>query len=79
LGCFSVALSPLALFFSTEAQQSAKIFRVGVLATSVPRQLRESLRELGYIEGRNLVLEVRETEGRADRVDNLAHELVLLM
>jgi putative ABC transport system substrate-binding protein len=58
-----------------EGQPPEKIHRVGVLATSFPGQLRESLRELGYTEGRNLVLEVRETEGRADLVDDLAREL----
>ena len=55
---------------------AAKVHRIGILATRMPERLRESLRELGYIEGRNAVLEVRETEGRADRVDDLARELV---
>src|SRR5687767_15580179 len=61
-----------------EAQQAGKVYRIGVLATSFPEQLRQSLRERGYIESRNVVLEVRETEGRADRVDDLARELARL-
>ena len=71
----TVALSLLPTGFAAESQHSVKIHRIGVLATSVPEGLRESLRELGYIEGRNVVLEIRETEGRADRVDDLAREL----
>lgn len=55
---------------------AAKVHRIGVLATRMPERLRESLRELGYMEGRNAVLAVRETEGKADRVDDLARELV---
>ena len=74
----TVAISPLAVPSAAEMQHQAKIYRIGVLATSVPGQLRESLREIGYIEGRNLVLEVRETGGRADRVDDLARELAAL-
>jgi len=54
---------------------------VGVLsaatATSNPvlAGLRESLRELGYVEGRNIKLEVRGAEGRLDRLPRLAQEL----
>jgi putative tryptophan/tyrosine transport system substrate-binding protein len=74
----TVALSLLPVSFAAEMQHSAKIYRIGVLATSAPEGLRESLRELGYIEGRNVVLEIRETEGRATRVDDLARELARL-
>jgi putative ABC transport system substrate-binding protein len=74
----TVAISLVPVSFAAEIQHSAKMYRIGVLATSMPERLRESLRELGYIEGRNVVLEVRETEGRAERVDDLARELVRL-
>ena len=74
----TVALNPPAVSSAPDTQHSPKVHRIGVLATSVPGQLRESLRELGYVEGRNLALEVRETEGRADRVDDLARELARL-
>jgi ABC transporter substrate binding protein len=62
----------------THAQPPTKIARIGVLATEFPDALRKSLRDLGYIEGRNVVFEVRETRGRADRVDDLAVELARL-
>jgi putative tryptophan/tyrosine transport system substrate-binding protein len=75
----TVALISLAVPSAAEMQHSAKTYRIGVLATSaVPGQLRESLREVGYVEGRNLILEARETQGRADRVDDLARELAHL-
>ena len=59
-------------------QHSIKIYRIGVLATIVPKALSESMRELGYIEGQNIVLETRETEGSAKRADDLARELARL-
>ena len=62
----------------THAQPPTKIARIGVLATEFPDALRQSLRDLGYIEGRNVVFEVRETRGRADSVDDLAIELARL-
>jgi putative tryptophan/tyrosine transport system substrate-binding protein len=62
----------------THAQPPTKIARIGVLTTEFPDALRQSLRDLGYIEGRNMVFEVRETGGRADRVDDLAIELARL-
>ena len=60
------------------AQQPTKIARIGVLTTEFPAALRQSLGELGYVEGRNVVFEIRETQGRADRVDELAVELARL-
>jgi putative ABC transport system substrate-binding protein len=63
--------------FAAEVRDAAKMYRIGVLATSLPERLRESLRELGYIEGRNVALEIRETEGSAERVDDLARHLTL--
>jgi putative tryptophan/tyrosine transport system substrate-binding protein len=60
---------------SVDAQSPTKIARIGVLATEFPEALRQSLRDLGYIEGRNVVFEIRETQGRADRVNDLAVEL----
>src|SRR5215470_16542118 len=68
-----------------EAQQAARAYRIGVLlafpATAVAphiEALREGLRELGYLEGRNLVLEVRgvtTAQGLAG-LDRLADDLV---
>ena len=65
------------------AQQSAKVWRIGMLEVT-PRlanaanvdAFRRALQELGYIEGRNLVLEVRLANGRLDQLPALAAELV---
>ncbi len=58
-----------------KAQQPAQRFRIGILGSSSSEPLRESLREAGYIEGRNLVIEWRDAQGRPERFDALAAEL----
>ena len=71
--------------YATHAQQVGKIYRIGVL-TPVPAAqnvanldaLRKGLLELGYVEGRNLVIEYRSADGRAERFPELASELVRL-
>ena len=68
-----------------QAQQPKKIHRIGYLS-SVDRALesarsdsfRQALRELGYIEGKNIALEYRYAEGKVDRFPELAAELVRL-
>jgi putative tryptophan/tyrosine transport system substrate-binding protein len=80
---FSGALAgwPLGL----RAQQVGKVYRIGILET-VPaarnaanlEALRKGLRDLGYIEGRNLIVEYRSADGRADRFPDLVSELVRL-
>jgi len=60
---------------TVHAQPATKVFRVGVLTSGTTTRLRDALRELGYIEGRNLVLDVRDTTGTRDRVDAFAAEL----
>jgi len=68
---------PLASF----AQQTRKVWRIGVLeATSsnsvfLP-EFRKGLRDLGYVEGENLVIEYRSADGRLERLAELATELV---
>jgi putative tryptophan/tyrosine transport system substrate-binding protein len=78
-----ILLAPLV----TEAQPRMKIPQVGFLRhgrqadAALQRRLdefRQGLRELGYIEGQNLVLEVRYSEGRLDRLPELAAEFVRL-
>jgi putative ABC transport system substrate-binding protein len=72
--------APLASF----AQQPAKIARIGFLSPASPagdwdtrlQALRDGLRELGYVEGKNLELKVLWGEGRLDRLPALATELV---
>jgi putative ABC transport system substrate-binding protein len=68
-----------------EAQQPAKTYRIGVIVTSAPNEtehlikaLSEGLRELGYVDGRNIVMERRYAEGRQERLPALAEELVRL-
>ena len=65
--------SPLA----AEAQQAAKVFKVGELHPGSGSEERvAALREVGYVEGQNLVVERRHAEGRLDRLPALATELV---
>ena len=71
--------------FSAEAQQPTKIPRIGFLSvTSLStisariEALRQGLRELGYVEGKNIVIELRSAEGKLDRLPALAAELVRL-
>jgi putative tryptophan/tyrosine transport system substrate-binding protein len=67
----------------TRAEQS-KIARIGALyigladAESFKSELREGLRELGYVEGQNIAFEFRSAEGQLDRLPELAAELVRL-
>jgi len=70
---------------ATEAEQAGRLYRVGVLdvlgAASNEanlRAFRQGLRELGYEEGQNLVIEYRSADGRAERFPDLATELVRL-
>src|SRR5205823_11070791 len=74
-----------ALCSSAEAQQSAKVPRIGFLSTASLSSLsprleafRQGLRELGYIEGRNIAIEYRSAEGNVDRLPDLAVELARL-
>jgi putative ABC transport system substrate-binding protein len=64
------------------AQPAAKIFRIGYLATNATphfqKAFRQGLRDLGYIEGRNLVIEDRDAEGKLERLPALAAKLVAL-
>jgi hypothetical protein len=60
-----------ALCYSAEAQQPKKVFRIGYLSgtdrvTDAPRAegTRRALRELGYIEGRNIIIDYRHAEGK---------------
>jgi ABC-type uncharacterized transport system substrate-binding protein len=81
----SVAFGLLAAPLATEAQSPGKIQRVGVVfsgsrraSLALIRAFEEGLRERGYVEGRNLSIEHRFTEGRADRVPAVAAELAKL-
>jgi len=81
---FGVALSAMLLVFSVraEAQQPATVPRIGFLSSTDNRfsfeSFRQGLRDLGYIEGKNIVIEYRTAEARQDRIPGLVAELVQL-
>ena len=58
-------------------QQAGKVARIGVLGTDREAFL-QGLRDLGYVEGRNVVIEYRDAEGKPERLPALAAELVAL-
>ena len=83
----SIALGAmlLALSVPAEAQQPGKMPRIGVLISTSPsaaarrvQAFKQGLRELGYIEGKNIVLEYRYAEGKLEPLSALADELVRL-
>jgi putative ABC transport system substrate-binding protein len=69
---------------ASEAQQAAKVARIGFLGFNLatnphlPEAFRQGLRDLGYVEGRNVVIEYRDAEGKSERLPALAAELVAL-
>jgi putative ABC transport system substrate-binding protein len=75
-------LGLLAAPLAVEAQQPAKLPRIGFLGTSStnPRYeaLRQGLHEFGYVEGQNIAIERQDSEGRAERLPDLATKLVQL-
>ncbi|HEY2816763.1 MAG TPA: ABC transporter substrate-binding protein [Casimicrobiaceae bacterium] len=80
-----IASALLAVPWVARAQRTEKLYRIGILESIPAAQnavnleaLRKSLRELGYAEGRNLVIEYRSADGRAERFPELADELVQL-
>ena len=73
----------LAAPLAAEAQQAGKIFRIGYLSAptresveSILQAFLGALRELGWIEGRNIVIEYRWAEGDLERLPGLAEDLV---
>jgi putative tryptophan/tyrosine transport system substrate-binding protein len=70
--------------FAAEAQQADKVARIGYLATNLAANphlreaFRQGLRDLSYVEGRNVVIEYRDAEGKDERLSALAAELVAL-
>src|ERR671919_3107810 len=84
---FALSLAGALLFapcLHAQAQQAKKVWRIGVLSGGYGAQnvsldaLRQGLRELGYVEGQNIVIEYRFAEGKPDQVSHNAAELVRL-
>ena len=77
-----IATLILADVHTVEAQQTGKVARIGYLATGATsartEAFRQGLRELGYVERKNIVVEYRYAEGGSDRERELAAELVRL-
>jgi putative tryptophan/tyrosine transport system substrate-binding protein len=81
----TVTLIIFAAAFTADAQQPTKVPRIGFLSgtsrstiSARVEAFRQGLRELGYVEGKNIVIEYRYAEGKFDRLPALADELVRL-
>ena len=80
----SFALVGLLRPFAAAGEQAAKVARIGFLSGNLSagphlnEAFRLGLRELGYVEGRNLVIEYRDAEGKLERLPDLAAQLVAL-
>jgi putative ABC transport system substrate-binding protein len=85
IGLAVVLALSLVLALAADAQQAAKVARIGYLGVQTPTvaakamdELRAGLRDLGWVEGKNIVIEYRWAEGKYDRLSDLAAELVRL-
>src|SRR5215470_11975722 len=79
----AVAFGCLAAPFAARAQKAKEVRRIGMLSggtisTSYPAPFYAALRELGWIEGENLIIERRGAAGKSEAVPALAAELVRL-
>jgi putative tryptophan/tyrosine transport system substrate-binding protein len=80
---FALCALLFALCLQVEAQQPHKLHRIGLLQSASSEAtfidaFRQGLRDLGYVEGKNLVLEIRWGEAKPERISKLAAELVRL-
>ncbi|HEU4345043.1 MAG TPA: ABC transporter substrate-binding protein [Candidatus Binatia bacterium] len=83
--CFALCAMLLALCVSASAQQAGKVYRIGFASLGEAKvyrsrvaAFRQGLRELGYVEGKNIVIEERYAAGKEDRQREQAAELVRL-
>jgi putative ABC transport system substrate-binding protein len=80
---FLLFTSILGTAYSGSAQQQGKIRRIGYLSSTFPgsathEAFRQGMRDLGYVEGRNIIIEWRYAEGNPDCFPDLAAELIRL-
>jgi putative ABC transport system substrate-binding protein len=83
--CLTLGALLLALGLPGEAQQPAKVYRIGLLSarsssfeSTRAEAFRQGLRDLGYVEGKNIIIDYRYAEGKFERLPDLAAELVRL-
>ncbi len=81
----ALCLGLLSVPLAAGAEQPAKVPRIGALISGSPSThkanvdaFRQGLRDLGYVEGQNIVIEYRYAEGKVERFSDLAAELVRL-
>jgi putative tryptophan/tyrosine transport system substrate-binding protein len=80
--CFALCAMLFAPSFPVEAQKAGRVYRIGVLHSASSAvalftdAFRKGMRELGYTDGKNFVLEIRARESEIDQLPNLAAELV---
>jgi putative ABC transport system substrate-binding protein len=81
--CFWLITAILLVYIPPAEAQPKKIPRIGLIAapsasimSTRTEAFRQGLRELGYAEGKNIVIEFRYAEGKLDRLPALAAELV---
>jgi putative ABC transport system substrate-binding protein len=79
----TLALALLAAPLAAEAQLAGKVYRIGWLDVGAPesvelKSFRKALEDLGYVEGRNIVVEYRGAERKLERLPDLAQELIRL-
>ena len=77
----TLALFSLCMPWAAKAQQMGKVPRIGIFQTSessapIWEAFRHGLRDLGYVEGQNFVIEFRSAEGNLERLPALVAELV---
>ncbi len=84
-GLFAIVVALTVCGARAEAQQTGKVFRIGILDPStssgsavVWETLRQELSKLGWIEGKNIAIEYRFSEGKTERLPELAADLVRL-
>lgn len=84
LGAFALVFFLLGQPVAAEAQSPGKVYRIGFLWDSPAvfpdaiEAFRQGLRDLGYVEGRNVTIEFRWAEGKPEHIRDLAEELVRL-
>ena len=85
LSSILIAVTLLTVVVIADGQQATKVHRIGYLTgvslsamAARTESFRQGLRELGYVEGKNIVIEWRSSEGKEDRLPALAAELVRL-